>query len=113
MEKILEEFGESILLYASIGVITYGLLELGLGTIVIVISFLICGLSMYSDYVHRSGSNERKKMIEQTKPMKEKIKQTFAKNDRIHKRFIVALEEWTESLTKGNEHMAKKLQEQK
>ena len=46
-------------------------------------------------------------------PMKEKLKQAFEENDRIHKRFIGALEEWTESLTKGNERMAKELQEMK
>ena len=113
MEKILEEFGESILLYVSVGIITYGLLELGLGTMVIALMGMLCGLMMYSDYVCRSGSNERKKMTEQTNPMKEKIKKAFAENNRRHKEFLVALEEWTESLTKGNERMAKQLQETK
>ena len=41
------------------------------------------------------------------------VSQAFEENDRIHKRFIGALEEWTESLTKGNERMAKELQEMK
>ena len=44
-------------------------------------------------------------------PLKEKIKQVFIENDRAHKEFNIAIDNWTASWDENCKHLAKELQE--
>ena len=46
-------------------------------------------------------------------PLKEKIKQAFIENDRLHKELGVTLDKWTASLNESCKRMAKELLESK
>ena len=45
-------------------------------------------------------------------PLKEKIKEAFIENDRLHKELGVTLDKWTASLKESCNRMTKELQEQ-
>ena len=49
-------------------------------------------------------------MTKKESPTKKKLNKAFADNDKAHKEFIVALDEWTESWDKGCKRIAKILE---